>query len=1155
MKRLLLCALLAFAPCLFAQTTTVTGSKVLDGSGGLLSSGQWCLGSSCFTVTAGAIAGGSTVPNPTTGTVTVTNGLGTTYLTIPSTNVFGTTFNWDLYIVTANQQATGMGAPHMACLNGATYTQNNGAVWACVNIFGLNQWSSQNVSLNASAGIYSGNGIPVFTCSGTCLYVQLDAVSTVSNLWIWSDAATSWIHQPVGGGAGSYTLPPATTSVLGGVKVGAGLSVTGGGILSVPYGTTSGTAVQGNDARILGALQDDGVNGILKRTGAATTGAAGFADVIALFSGGPCVGYLYSDGNCSTPPLPPATAIGQPLISTGVGTGYVHGPSALGTAAYTNSSAYDAAGAAATAQGLSLQIANNLSDLNNAATARTNLGLGTAATQASTVFLQKSNNLSDLASAATARTNLGLATVASTGLYSSLTGLPSIPVIPGSGVVKSTGSALADAASGDIIALFGAGSCTGYLKSDGTCAIPTGSGGGTVSSVGLVLPTSTFAVAGSPVTGSSTLTATYNTQAANTALLGPITGASATPTWRLFTAADIPQLAYSSLSGLPTIPAIPSAGVVKSNGTNFVNAASGDIIALFGSGSCSGFLKSDGTCASVSGTVSSGTILHIPIYAATGTTLSSDSLLTDDGTTLAYTGTGGVTAPKFSMSGTGGLTLTGVETTAPTGVALSDILWGDSTSHRWKMNPNNIGALNFVGIGTAGTSGDCVKFAANGIDLLDFGAACGSGGGSMVYPGAGIANSTGTAWGTSFSTSGSGSVALTTSPTFVTPTLGVATATSLNGLKFSSAGTNIANVGGAIPLTVTGHDLVAVGPGAMANWTTGTVSTAVGQNALAANQTGIRLTAFGTQALAADNGGSSNTAVGAAASASMVSGLNNTTMGDTAGGLDTSGSNNTAMGYFSLESNNGGSNNTAIGWEALTIGSGSNNTAVGYNAVAAANSASYITALGWSALNNNSSGAANTGVGAAALLNTSTGSNNTAIGYQAGYTSSTTGDNTFVGYQAGGLTATSTSSSVFVGSGAAPSATGFTNMIVIGQGATGTASNQVTLGNPSITSTLLRGLVSEPAWQSTGTAFTVASCGTPTATGGSSAGTFAAGSATCNPVITPGFTAAHGWVCTLQDETTAAASFRQSGHSATTATFAGTSVVSSDVIVVKCAAF
>lgn len=51
---------------------------------------------------------------------------------------------------------------------------------------------------------------------------------------------------------------------------------------------------------------------------------------------------------------------------------------------------------------------------------------------------------------------------------------------------------------------------------------------------------------------------------------------------------------------------------------------------------------------------------------------------------------------------------------------------------------------------------------------------------SMVYPGAGIPNSTGSAWGTSYTTTGSGTVvALATSPSFTTPTLGAASATSI----------------------------------------------------------------------------------------------------------------------------------------------------------------------------------------------------------------------------------------------------------------------------------------------------------------------------------------------------------------------------------------
>jgi len=56
--------------------------------------------------------------------------------------------------------------------------------------------------------------------------------------------------------------------------------------------------------------------------------------------------------------------------------------------------------------------ADNLSGLGNVATARTNLGLGTASTQNSTSFLQVSNNLNDLNNPATSRNNLGLGTSA-----------------------------------------------------------------------------------------------------------------------------------------------------------------------------------------------------------------------------------------------------------------------------------------------------------------------------------------------------------------------------------------------------------------------------------------------------------------------------------------------------------------------------------------------------------------------------------------------------------------------------------------------------------------------------------------------------------------------------------------------------------------------
>jgi len=64
------------------------------------------------------------------------------------------------------------------------------------------------------------------------------------------------------------------------------------------------------------------------------------------------------------------------------------------------------------ASGLYLGILHNLSDLTNVSDARSNLGLGNVATSGTDAFLNTALNLSDIPNAGTARTNLGLGSIA-----------------------------------------------------------------------------------------------------------------------------------------------------------------------------------------------------------------------------------------------------------------------------------------------------------------------------------------------------------------------------------------------------------------------------------------------------------------------------------------------------------------------------------------------------------------------------------------------------------------------------------------------------------------------------------------------------------------------------------------------------------------------
>lgn len=98
---------------------------------------------------------------------------------------------------------------------------------------------------------------------------------------------------------------------------------------------------------------------------------------------------------------------------------------------------------------------------------------------------------------------------------------------------------------------------SGYQPGPGPQPSTSGGGGGsgTVTSAGLALPSSLFAVTGSPVTTSGTLTGTLKTQFPNIVWAGPTTGSAAAPTFRALVGADLPNPGASSLGGIQSLAA------------------------------------------------------------------------------------------------------------------------------------------------------------------------------------------------------------------------------------------------------------------------------------------------------------------------------------------------------------------------------------------------------------------------------------------------------------------------------------------------------------------------------------------------------------------------------------------------------------------------
>lgn len=488
-------------------------------------------------------------------------------------------------------------------------------------------------------------------------------------------------------------------------------------------------------------------------------------------------------------------------------------------------------------------VANNLSDLANASTARTNLGLGTAATQASTVFALVASNLSDLANAATARTNLGLGTAATQATSAFLQPANNLSDV-GSAATSRTNLGLGTAAVQNVGAFAQVANNLSDLASATTARTNLGLGTAAVQNVGTFAQvannlsdlvsaatsrvnlgvdkytprgdaTYSIAVSDKVIALTATLTAprVWTLPAANGVNAGQaitiIDLASGVSATNFIT---ITRAGADTINGLTTsvfstpygAVTVISNGVdawesqitgLEQGGTGATSASAArtalGLATVASSGSASdlgsGTLPSGRMTGSYTGITGLGTI-------STGVWNGTDIAVPDGGTGVS-TLTGlvkgnGTSAFTAAVSGTdyvppGAVTSSSLtmatarllgRSTASTG-AIEEIVVGSGLTL-------SAGTLTATGGGT-GTVTDVSVVSTNGF--------AGSVATSTTTPAitltttiTGILSGNGTAI-SAASTTGSGSVVLATSPTLVTPALGAATATTVNGLTITSS--------------------------------------------------------------------------------------------------------------------------------------------------------------------------------------------------------------------------------------------------------------------------------------------------------------------------------------------------------------------------------
>ena len=216
---------------------------------------------------------------------------------------------------------------------------------------------------------------------------------------------------------------------------------------------------------------------------------------------------------------------------------------------------------------------------------------------------------------------------------------------------------------------------------------------------------------------------------------------------------------------------------------------------------------------------------------------------------------------------------------------------------------------------------------------------------------------------------------------------------------------------------------------------TGYSNIAIGRDALSSNSGGYYNTCVGWESMYDNNTGNYNTALGARTLYDNTNGSHNIAIAYQALSSNTSGSYNIGIGYRSLFDNTTGTYNVGVGMYTLQNNiSGIMNAAVGYNALGANVYGHYNAGLGNYSLYANNLGRGNAYVGYAAGYYNTSGYYNQGIGYYAGFYNRTGYYNVSVGFYNG------------------PNATNLDNTAAFGTQTRTTASDQIRVGNNSVTS-------------------------------------------------------------------------------------------------------